>query len=241
MTHASRGVLRAAALVSLAGCAAVPSQRASFKDPTDVARLTRAAAGVTGLEIQGGAADVHVVGGATDSLEVSVALRSQDAERLHETCVPRSELKAEPHDARIVVFLDQNSRDRCGEVWQVRVPASMPVVVRTNVGKVTTEGLSGGLTVRVTGTGSVDAKVAGGPLDARVEVGDVKVTSQAPGYRSLRLRSNVGRVTFEGGGIRVSPPRHGSGATFESDGRGNHDARLESGVGDVELVMGVPE
>jgi hypothetical protein len=221
----------------LAGCAAVPSQRASFRDPTDVARLTRPAAGITGLEIQGGAADVDVVAAAVDSVEIVVALRSHDADRLTEVCVPGSELKAEPDGGRIVVFLDQRSRDRCGERWRVRVPASMPVVVRANVGKITTSGLAGGLRVRVTGSGSVDAAVAGGPIDVHVGVGDAKVTSREQSYRTVRLRADVGRVHFEAAGMRVSPPRQGASSTFESEGRGRHEARVKSDVGDVTLVL----
>lgn len=235
--HASATAFTPLLALLLAGCAAVPSQRASFRDPTDVARLTRAAAGVTGVEIQGGAADVDVVASEVDSIDIVVALRSQDADRLAEVCVPRSELKAEPDGGRIVVFLDQHSRDRCGERWRVRVPAAMPVVVRAAVGKITTSGLAGGLRVRVTGSGSVDAAVAGGPVDVHVAVGDAKVTSRERSYRTVRLRADVGRVHFEAAGMRMSPPRQGASSTFESAGAGRHEARVESDVGDVTLVL----
>jgi hypothetical protein len=233
---ASAGV----AAVVLSGCAIVPSQRASFREPTDVARLTRAAGGVTGLEIRVGVGDLRLVAGAADSLAFAVALRSQDAKRLGEICIPRSELIAEPDGTRLVVRLEQRSRDRCGEVWQVQVPATMPVAVHAAGGKVVTERLAGGLTVRITGSGHVDASVTGGPVDARVGVGDVRVVSGEPSYRSVSLTAEVGRVTLETAGMRISPPSRGAGATFGSEGKGDHDIRLRSRVGDVTLVLATP-
>ena len=219
------------------GCALVPSQRASFREPTDVARLTRAAGGVTAVEIEAGVADVRLVAGAADTLTFSVALRSQDGKRLAEVCVPGSELVAEPDGTRLVVRLAQRSRDRCGEAWQVHVPTAMPVVVSAVGGKIVVERLAGGLTVRIAGTGSLDANVAGGPVDARVGVGDLRVVSHEPSYRSVSLSAGVGRVTFEAAGMRTSPPSRGAGATFRSEGQGDHHVRLQSRVGDVSLVL----
>ena len=238
MALARRATVRGLLVLPLAACAAIPSQRASFRDPTDTARLTRAAAGVTGLEIQGGAADVHIVAGDAESIDVTVALRSQDARRLEEICVPGSRLLAEPHGERVVLMLDQESRDRCGEVWQVRVPAGMPVTVRTNVGKVVASGLSGGLVVRISATGNIDAELAGGPVDVRVEVGDAKVAWRGGATGDVRLRANVGSAELQVAGMRIPVPRHGAGARLESKGQGAHDLRVESNVGDVRLVVG---
>ena len=240
MPQPVRATVRGLLLLPLAACAAVPSQRASFREPTDVARLTRAAAGVTGVEIQGGAADVTVVAGDADSIDVRVAMRSQDATRLRDVCIPGTQLLAEPHGDRVVLMLDQESRDRCGEVWQVRVPAAMPVTVRASVGTVVATGLSGGLVVRVSATGSVDAQLAGGPVDVRVEVGDARVGWRGAETGDVRLRANVGRAELEIAGMRIPVPRHGAGAGIDSRGRGDHDLRVESNVGDVRLVVAPP-
>ena len=237
MTSLRRTAACAAVLLACSACAAIPSQRASFRNPTDVARLSRSAEGIAGIEIQAGVAEVRVVGGIADSIVVGVAMRSQDRERLTDICIPRSELIAEPDERRLVVRLAQRSRDQCGEVWEVAVPAGMPVTVHAEVGKIFAEGLAGGFAARITGTGSIDATLAGGPVDARVAVGDVRVDSREASYRSVRISTNVGRVHVEAAGMRLSPPRHGAGARFESNGDGRHDARLRSDVGDVTFIV----
>ena len=196
--------------------------RTSYRHGQDLVRSVLDARDVETVDIDAGVADVEVVAGTADSIDVRVTLRSGDADRLERECLPNASLDAR-RDGRTLHFrVEQRTRDRCGAVWRVTLPSRLDVVARVSVG-----------TVRISGTT--------GAVDASAQTGDVVVRSHASAHGTVSVRADVGRVRATVRGYEVPPKReHGPGATLTLKGSGGPSLDLRAGVGNATLDIAAP-
>jgi len=189
--------------------------------------------------VEGGAGRVRVRAGAADSVRVTVALRSTDARRLADVCVPTARLDSARDAGELRLSIHQPRRDRCGEQWEVEVPARLAVRLEFASADLDVSGVGGGLHARVSGAGDVRAALAGGPAHVETNVGDVRVESPAERYGDVELRSGVGGVALWLLGHRVpSESRPGAGDAVRMRGRGSDSVTLRARVRDVEARLG---
>jgi hypothetical protein len=190
------------------------------------------------VEIAAGVGAVRITSDGGDSVRYEVALRSQDAERLRERCIPRSSVERVVEAGVMQLRLEQRTRDRCGELWTVHLPTGVGAHVTGGVTDVTMDGTFGDVRVRLTGPGALRGSIAAPSIDVELRHGHIELTSPRERYRRIALDSDNGRVelTFKGMAIpaRRSPP----GASVAIDGEGDGEISLRSRLGNVRLVAG---
>ena len=136
--------------------------------------------------------------------------------------------------------LEQRTRDRCGEVWTVRLPAGVAAHVTGSVTNVTMDGTFGDVRVRLSGPGSLRGAIASPSIDAELRHGSIELTSTRDSYRRIALDSDNGRVQLTYKGMEIPARRSGPGASVAIDGQGDGEISLMSRLGSVRLVAGAP-
>jgi len=195
------------------------------------------AAGVSRVSLHGGVARVTVGPSADDSVHVVVSLRSTDQERLREKCIPGARLERNITDGSLALRLSQSGREKCGETWNVSVPARLFVALEFTNADVDLSGIRGGVIASVSGTGNVTASVDSAPASVTMGVGDVRVVATRTAVGELVLKSEVGRAELTLHGVRVPAVKRGSSSQIETRGTGHHDIRLRTRVGNVSLIV----
>ncbi|AXH96833.1 DUF4097 family beta strand repeat-containing protein [Ornithinimicrobium avium] len=128
---------------------------------------------------------------------------------------------------------------QCYADWDVAVPSHVTVVVRTSVGDVDADGLTGDLAVH---SSVGDIAVTGSPavLEVSTSVGDVSATLGAPADR-VTLRTSVGDVALTlPGGVAYDLKAQGldpADVRVETSPTSEHHVSVESDLGSV-LVTG---
>jgi hypothetical protein len=206
-------------------------------------RLAFDARGLDALRVDGGAGRVRVTAdsaAAGDSVRATVTLRSTDARRLAEVCVPGATLDSARGGGELRLAVRQPGRDRCGEEWVVEVPARLAVRLEFAAATLDVTGVAGGLRARVSAAGDVRAAVAGGAVDVETNVGDARVASSATRYGDVDLRSEVGSVALWLLGHRIpTRGRPGSGDEVRLAGEGGGPTvRVRVRVGRAEARLG---
>jgi hypothetical protein len=233
--HRPAGLL----LAALAGCATVRPPALWGERGEEYVRLAFDTAGVQALHLAGGAGRARIAARASDSVRVTVALRSTDERRLRELCLPTATLDSGRAAGVLRLAVRQPNRDRCGEEWTIEMPARLAARVEFAAADVVVEGLAGGLHARVTGAGDVEGTVERGPVDVEVNVGDVRIASRAERHGEVELRSDVGGVALWLLGHRVSPEgRPGAGDRVRVRGSEGDPVTLRSHVGQVRACLG---
>ncbi|MDN5864142.1 MAG: hypothetical protein L0I62_02845 [Gammaproteobacteria bacterium] len=125
--------------------------------------------------------------------------------------------------------------------WTIVVPARLSVVLKLGVGDLEIRGIAGGLSVKI-GVGDIDARLPRGPVTAEIGVGDIDAAIAASDYGNVQLTAGVGDITFqvEGQEVRRGYEHHFTASQQSLTGSGTTDYKVEAGVGDIDLKLGVP-
>lgn len=146
-------------------------------------------------------------------------------------------LQVDADGERLDVSLRPGGRTRTSRVnekWTIEMPARLALDSKLDAAEVDVAGLEGGVVLRL-GYGSADLDLAGGDLDVKVTVGDLKVRTQGD-YGPIKLRSEVGDTEMWLRGRRIEYPNPpGPGSRVNVEGAGAFKARVEVQVGDAEL------
>lgn len=241
MRRSPRSLALLAAAGALAACRTPRPPALWFERGAEPVRLAFDARGLDAVRVDGGSGRVQVRGDSAgpDSVRVSVALRSTDARRLAEVCVPTASMDSARGGGELRLAVRQPRRDRCGEEWTVELPARLAVRLEFAAARLDVDGVAGGLRARVSGAGDVHASLAGGPVHVETDVGDARVVSSARRYGEVELRSRVGSVSLRLFGHEVRTRRApGSGDVVRLDGEGGAPVTVRVGVGRVEARLG---
>ena len=146
-------------------------------------------------------------------------------------------LQADEEDGTVEFGLRPSGRtrkSRVNEKWTIEMPARLALDSKMDAAEVDVAGLEGGVFLRL-GNGSANLDLAGGDLDVKVTVGQLKVRTQGD-YGNIKLRSTVGDTEMWLRGLRIEYPNPpGPGSRLDVDGKGTYNARVEVEVGDAEL------
>jgi hypothetical protein len=144
---------------------------------------------LTAIELDLGAADVEIVGGAR-----AVEVRRTDEYAFGRR--PREERELSGRLLRIRSRCADTVIGTCGSTYRIAIPDNVPLRVSTSSGSVGVEGLNGSARIG-TGTGSiVVASFCGFSLSAASSSGDVRAAADCSPER-LELRSASGDVRAE--------------------------------------------
>ncbi|MGH8273672.1 MAG: hypothetical protein ACRES9_05365 [Gammaproteobacteria bacterium] len=124
--------------------------------------------------------------------------------------------------------------------WTLVIPARLALRLKLGVGDATVSGIAGGLDAEI-GVGHLDARLPQGPAKANVGVGHIEAAIGSSDYGPVDLSAGVGHVGFEVNGEEISKgvQKHFTSASQKVSGTGKTAYTLESGVGHVELKLGV--
>ncbi|MGA7966225.1 MAG: hypothetical protein WCB49_10110 [Gammaproteobacteria bacterium] len=126
--------------------------------------------------------------------------------------------------------------------WTLVLPVRLALDLTVGVGKAQITGVGGGLRARI-GVGKLTAQLPRGPVDANVGVGDVKAFITGADYGTVKLTAGVGHVEFDVNGQRnkTGYTSHFTSAEQQVNGSGKTGYSLKSGVGHVDLEIGVKD
>ncbi|MGH8128802.1 MAG: hypothetical protein ACRETC_10690 [Gammaproteobacteria bacterium] len=124
--------------------------------------------------------------------------------------------------------------------WTLVLPARLALDLTVGVGKAQVGGVSGGVQARI-GVGKLNITLPQGPVQANVGVGKINAFVTSADYGNVKLTAGVGHVEFDVNGQRnkTGYEKHFTAAEQKTSGSGKTDYTLKSGVGDVELELGV--
>ena len=203
--------------VVAAGC--IPSMRRSYREGTELMERALDARDLTGVRLDAGVGNIEVRAGGADSVRVRVVLRSQDADRLANECIPRSELRAERDGAVLALKVEQHTRNQCGADWRIEMPAALHARIDADLGDITVAGLTGGIHVEN-------------------DNGDIDVRSAAEGHGRVAVRSDNGRVRVRLMGYEVPvPSKPGPSSELTIDGPGGPAITLRTRLGQATLTV----
>jgi hypothetical protein len=190
------------------------------------------------VELAAGVGEVRVTTDGGDSVRYEVALRSQDERRLREECVPKSRVERLQEAGVVRLRLEQGTRDRCGEVWTVRLPVGVAAQVEGSVTDVTMDGTFGAVRVRLSGPGSLRGSIASPSIDAELRHGPIDLTATRDSWRRIALDSDNGRVQLTYNGMQIPARSRPPGGEVSIEGSGDGEISLKSHLGNVRLVAG---
>jgi hypothetical protein len=219
-----------------AGCF-VPSQRLARNEPFRAARVALPAAGLTRLVIDAAVGNVSIDSLTTDSVIVRADLASHDAKRLANECGPNTRLVQSRSGSELHVRLDQQTRNRCGERWNVSVPANVGVRVEGSVTDVVVAASLNQLHVRLRGPGSVRGYVNSPDIDVNTNLGDITLTAARREFGRVSAVSRIGSARLEVNGLRISSISRPPGSVAEVEGKGRATLIARSGNGTVRVTV----
>ena len=127
--------------------------------------------------------------------------------------------------------------DDIEEHWEIEVPARLRAKVRIGVGRISIDGVAGGVNAHA-GVGQVKVDVPGGDVSAHASVGDVRVKSATKSAGNIELDADVGNVSLKMNGKNYTVERGwGPGASLDLDGSGADEFDVSADVGNAELII----
>ncbi|MCH9026639.1 MAG: hypothetical protein IIA05_05925 [Proteobacteria bacterium] len=127
--------------------------------------------------------------------------------------------------------------DDIEEHWEIEVPARLQAKVRIGVGRISIEGVAGGVNVHA-GVGEVRIDVPRGDVRAHASVGDVRVKSATKSAGNIEMDADVGNVSLKMNGRNYEAERGwGPGASLELEGSGADEFDVSADVGNAQLTI----
>ena len=219
-----------------AGCF-LPVARLARNEPFRAARVALPAAGLTRVVVDAAVGTVSIDSLTADSVIVRADLASHDAARLANECGPNTRLIQSRSGGELHVRLDQQTRNRCGERWNVSVPANVGVRVAGSVTDVVVAASLNQLHVRLRGPGSVRGYVNSPDIDVNTNLGDITLTAARREFGRVSAVSRIGSARLEVNGLRISSMSRPPGSVAEVEGRGRATLIARSGNGTVRVTV----
>ena len=215
----------------------LPVARLDRNDPFRTARVALPAAGLTTLVIDVGVGNVSIDSLTTDSVIVLADLASHDAKRLANECGPKTRLIETRSGSELHLRLDQQTRNRCGERWNVSLPANVGVRLEGGVTEVLVAATLNQLHVRLRGPGSVRGYVNSPEIDVNTNLGNITLTAARRDFGRISAVSKIGSAHLEVNGLRISSIRRPPGSVAEVEGKGRATLVARSGNGTVRVTV----
>ncbi len=230
--------MRAAFLtLLLAASTAVPAAAGGSRTLT----TSVTAGALTRVSLEAGVGEVHVTGVDGDEIVVTVVLTPRrgglfSSLRRGEAEVAAATLSHNVAGDELALSVTGPSDDRrFEEEWTVQLPERLLMRVELGVGEASLRGLAGGVELSI-GVGDGRIEALGGDVNAEVGVGDLTVIGPASAYGPVTCSSGVGDATIQAGGRTFSGGGFvGKSSEWRASGSGTME--LESGVGDVSVVL----
>ncbi|WP_167538299.1 DUF4097 family beta strand repeat-containing protein [Streptomyces albofaciens] len=247
----TRTALAAAALVTLAvvatGCELTEKVTESEQTYTVDGKATK-------LDVATPGGDIKVVADDTADGRVEVTERIEYGKKKPDT---QHSLK----DGALKLTADDCGRSagRCNVDYEVRVPPSVAVTLRTDGGNIDVTGITGTVGTR-TGGGNIGLRQTAGALSAETSGGDINISDAKGGQVTAhtdggaidaRFTAVPDRVTADSSGgdvsVRLPQGRYAVDATTDggtrrvtggTDSAAPHKIKVHSDGGDVEVVAG---
>jgi hypothetical protein len=212
-------------------------------DDTREINDTFSAKGVEVVSISAGVGSVELIAGKGDKITVLVSVEPDDdwfGSGPDRDDMEKITLDSATRNGRISLQLEfprGMDEDDIEEHWEVEVPANLEAKIRIGVGRISVEGIAGGVNAHA-GVGEVKIDVPGGDVNAHASVGDVRVKSATKSHGDIELDADVGHVSLKVNGKRYEAKRGwGPGASLDLDGSGSDEFEVSADVGNAELVI----
>jgi len=158
------------------------------------------------LHIRMRVGDLHINHGEDNKIHLRYTVKSQ-----HENNVKDVRVDLDVHGSDATLELQAHGSNTAFDV-DVEVPANTNLDVHQKVGDLTVDGVEGN-------------------KDLELGVGDIRVSPQMSGYRTVHASSGIGDVNSGG----IGETRGWLGKTLRYHGEGKYDFRAHVGVGDINL------
>ncbi len=222
--------------------AIVSVAQASADDTREISE-TFSAKGVEVVSINAGVGSVELIAGKGDKITVLVSVEPDDdwfGDGPDREDMEKITLENTARKGKISLQLDfprGMDEDDVEEHWEVEVPASLQAKVRIGVGRISIEGIAGGVNAHA-GVGEIKVDVPDGDVNAHVSVGDVRVKSATKSVGDIEMDADVGHVSLKVHGENHEAKRGwGPGASLDLDGSGSDEFDISADVGNAGLVI----
>lgn len=155
--------------------------------------------------------------------------------------VTKAKLSAKSMDeqARLTFVWPRGAKrsDDIHERWTITVPSQLAARVDMEIGKLSIEGLAGGIEADL-GIGELRITVPGGDVYAEMGIGDVQITSSTTDLGEVDLDADIGEVRFEGhADAPASDYAFPIGQELHFDAGGEDDVQVNANIGQIVVEI----
>lgn len=211
------------------------------------------ASGVNTLVITAGVGELRVSPSNDDAVHVSIRLEQKSREFLwffhwQSSTTTReiqsAEIVQQRQGSRLDLSLGSSSKLDTNQVkqhWELQIPVRLELGINMKVGQITVSGIAGGVRTDLN-VGETDLDTPGGPLSAKINVGQISATSASTQLGPIDLASDIGEAAlFMNGKMVRGGGRHsGLGRRIHLAGSGPDSMSLSVNVGEVDLRINSP-
>ena len=198
--------------------------------------------GIDVVSINAGVGSVELIAGGGDEITVLVSIEPDDGwfGGPDREDLEKITLKSASKKGKLSLGLDFPrglDEDDIEEHWEIEIPARLQAKVRIGVGRISIEGVAGGVNAHA-GVGEVRIDVPGGDVRAHASVGDVRVKSATKSAGNIEMDADVGNVSLKLNGKNYQVERGwGPGASLELEGSGTDEFDISADVGNAQLTI----
>ncbi len=198
--------------------------------------------GIDVISINAGVGSVKLRAGDGDEITVLVSVEPDDGwfGGPDREDLEKITLKSASKKGKLSLGLDFPrglDEDDIEEHWEIEIPARLQAKVRIGVGRISIEGVAGGVNAHA-GVGDVRIDVPGGDVRAHASVGNVRVKSATKSAGNIEMDADVGNVSLKLDGKNYQAERGwGPGASLELEGSGTDEFDVSADVGNAQLTI----
>jgi len=198
--------------------------------------------GIDVISINAGVGSVKLIAGDGDEITVLVSVEPDDGwfGGPDREDLEKITLKSASKKGKLSLGLDFPrglDEDDIEEHWEIEIPARLQAKVRIGVGRISIEGVAGGVNAHA-GVGDVRIDVPGGDVRAHASVGNVRVKSATKSAGNIEMDADVGNVSLKLDGKNYQAERGwGPGASLELEGSGTDEFDVSADVGNAQLTI----
>jgi len=198
--------------------------------------------GIDVISINAGVGSVKLIAGDGDEITVLVSVEPDDGwfGGPDREDLEKITLKSASKKGKLSLGLDFPrglDEDDIEEHWEIEIPARLQAKVRIGVGRISIEGVAGGVNAHA-GVGDVRIDVPGGDVRAHASVGNVRVKSATKSTGNIEMDADVGNVSLKMNGKNYQAERGwGPGASLELEGSGTDEFDVSADVGNAQLTI----
>lgn len=206
-----------------------------------------ASAGLNSVALDVGVGELHVTASGDDKLHVQVTLRRKQREFMwffHWMAggtsdeIAAAAIQQKTSGDHLTLSLDyphSSGGDDMKQEWDVQLPARLKLDTVMEVGDLSVEGVSGGVSARLN-VGEVSIDIPKGAIDASVDVGEIRAKTATGQHGRIQLATNIGDAVLIMQGSESGYHDHGGlGSRVSLDGTGPDSMQLKVNIGDVSL------